>query len=334
MGITCSISWRYTQHVVSLDRYYSGSQTISFDSDGTNPVSHSTYNDTNNEFFTNSMVVYNPLPPGYGAVFYLTGCLAGGGIIPVNASDGTVISGSIINVPGQPQDLWNRVIKIFTADTPDAPVDVSANGKFYKDSSGNWHDIQNDNIVATAQEVSNLPQDVEFNGWLFEHEIIEGNDGKYYDLGGNEVFQNLPSGVIPVTQIIAPSDDGSGNLSDGVFEGTDGNYYNVQGSQVLENLPQGVTPVSQIGDVVVGSDGGYYDLHGDSAMQNLPSGVTITGYDDVNDVYHGSDGKDYDINGDEVEGGQDSCDGVELTYTPSIRLTIDCIDIFGNQQQL
>lgn len=238
-----------------------------------------------------------------------------------------------MNLPGQASPLWNRVLRLYEVDSPDAPVDVSVNGLYYKDSGGNWHDIVSQDIVATAQEVSNLPQDVDFNGWLFEHEVIEGSDGKYYDLGGNEVFSNLPSGVIPVSKIVSPSDDGSGNLSGGVYEGNDGNFYNVSGNQILENLPSGVTPSSQIGDIYQGSDGNYYDIHGDAVMENLPSGVSIVGYDSDSGNYEGSDGKNYDIHGDEVEESPD-CDGVLLEYTPSIRLTIDCVDIFGNQQNI
>lgn len=333
MAITCSVRWDYRKHYLPTDRYSTGFQTISFSSDGSNPISNSSYNDTDNEFESVSITLDNPLPANVGGVFYVTGCLAGGGLIPPNSRYGDIISGNIITLPGQASNLWNRVIRLYEVDSPDAAVAVSANGLYYKDLDGNWHDIVSQDIVATAQEVSNLPADVEFNGWTFEHEVIKGSDDKYYDLSGKEVFSNLPSGVIPTTKIIAPSNDGSGELSGGVFEGSDGSYYDVDGVHILENLPSGVVPVENFGDVYQGNDSNYYDVHGNPVMENLPSGVEIVGYDSSTGNYEGSDGKNYDIHGDEVEDTPE-CDGVLLTFTPSIRLTIDCVDIFGNQQNI
>lgn len=313
MGVSCSVRWHYIQYNRRTGQTYTGFQTISLDSDGTNPVNGSTYANTDNDFTTDYIEVVNALPAGYGCTAYVTGCLAGGFLIPVNTPANTRIEGNIINIPGG-ITVWNRVMNLF--DSNNAPTDISDNGKYYEDSSGNWHDITDGSIVATASEVSNLPSGVDFNGWLVDHEIIEGSDGNYYDTNGNQVFENLPSGVIPTS-----------TSASGIFSGSDGNYYDIHGDKILQNLPSGVTPVEHIGNVVKGSDGNYYDMSGNGAMGNLPSGVDIVGYDPVNDTYEGSDGKNYDIDGNEETA---PCSGLLLNYDNHIRLTFSGVDIFGN----
>ena len=240
--------------------------------------------------------------------------------------------------------------------------EVSSNGEYFEDDIGDWKTFSTGDVVATASQVQNLPADVGFNGWLggdSSSNVICGSDGNYYDTDGNQLFSNLPSGVIPV-RVVLPESQTTG----AIYEGSDGNFYDDDGYQVLENLPSGVTPVScpfddvyqgsdghyydsngtqtftnlpsgvtlvsnPADDVYQGSDGYYYDDDGDRVLENLPSGVTIIG-SDGNGHYIGSDGNTYDSHGNEVVG----CNGVLLDYSNTVRLTIDCVDIFGNQQNL
>ena len=244
----------------------------------------------------------------------------------------------------------------------DGLEEVSENGQYYEDSIGDWKQFSDGAVVATASEVANLPSNVEFNGWLGDDSssgVIVGSDGHYYDDEGNELFSNLPSGVIPVRVVLPESqttgaiyegsdghyydDDGYEVLEylpsgvtpvscpfDDVYQGSDGHYYDSNGTQTFTNLPSGVTLVSNpADDVYQGSDGYYYDDDGDRVLENLPSGVTIIG-SDGNGHYIGSDGNTYDSHGNEVVG----CNGVLLDYSNTVRLTIDCVDIFGNQQNL
>ena len=335
MAFSVSVSWNYWQIRVSDGSYNGYNQNISggVDNNGNQTGFNKTSYNTNTDFdYLNRFVSMGSSTNLNSDVLVIcSGGIVGAAYVPYPIpAQGTVLSGSFFSTYERNYDVTVRGVN----DLPFGFDKLSENGEYYKDNDGNWRNVNNDNIVATAQQVSNLPNGVDFNGWLFDNEVIEGSDGNYYDLGGNQVFSNLPSGVIPTSQIINPVDDGSGNLSDGVFQGSDGNYYNIDGSQILGNLPVGVTPVSQIGDIFEGSNGSYYDIYGDEVMGNLPSGVSIVGYNESNNTYTGSDGKQYDINGDEYVEPSEPCSGIELQFTQNIRLTVDCIDIFGNQQNI
>lgn len=333
---TASIKWFFSQFDLNNGNTYYGNQTFAGNTEQINQGSSSVYGDTRYQCATRYVEMGSTTPSNLFAnqsgIFSVSGCVSGGALIPQGVSSGDRVSGGFINLPGGTNQFFVQLR--LSGDLPNGIDSISENGQYYKDNDGNWRKVSDDNIVATASQVQNLPAGVEFNGWAIDNEIIKGSDGSYYNTDGAEMFQNLPSGVIPTSSIVPSVSDGQGGVSGGIYEGSDGKYYAGNGSEILSHLPTGVIPSSQIGDVVVGSDGHYYDIDGYPVMSQLPSGVTIVDFDPTDNTYEGSDGNKYDIDGNEVEEPSESCDGTLLSYNNTVRLTIDCIDIFGNQRNI